>query len=264
VANGGGNGSSLVSVVAQLVGLAAGAVALLYVAGGAVLALRLYLADLPSRTIAAQLPRDLLISIALAQIVLPVAVVACLYVTWRLVRGSTTPPRLLVGPRRLLAASAVAGVAVVGLLIPAVGHVREGAKGLSWLVAIAFLVTLVVVLAGLSLRAKLVDAYGESPGSWSSQAAVARMAVVIALVAVPICVLFAGAYFPLLPAQVCTASGANVSGVLIGETSDRTYIGEVKEVGDLNVFSIPSSQTTQTVIGGNATAASACPAAAPG
>ena len=263
MANGGGNGSSLVSVVAQLVGLAAGVVALLYVAGGAVLALRLYLADLPSRTIAAQLPRDLLISIALAQIVLPVAVVACLYVTWRLVRGATTPPRLLVRPRELLAASAVAAFVVVGLLIPAVGHVREGAKGLSWLLAIAFLITLVVVLAGLSLRVKLVDAYGASPASWSSQSAVARMAVVVALVAVPICVVFAGAYFPLLPAQVCTASGAKVSGVLIGETSDRTYIGEDKEVGKLDVFSIPSSQTTQTVIGGNA-AASACPAAAPG
>jgi hypothetical protein len=263
VANGDRSGSSLVSAVAQLLGLATGLVALLYVTGGAVLALRLYLADLPSRTIAAQLPRGLLISIALAQIVLPVAVLAGLYVTWRLLRGRATRPRLLVRPRELLAASVVAGLAVVGLLAPAVGHVREGASGLSWLLAIAFLVTLVVVLAGLSLRARLVDAYGESAGSWSSQAAVARMTLVVALVAVPICVLFAGAYFPLLPAQVCTASGSSVSGVLIGETSDRTYIGEAgKSAGALDVLSIPSSQTIQTIIGGNA-AASVCPAAAP-
>jgi hypothetical protein len=93
--------------------------------------------------------------------------------------------------------------------------------------------------------------------------ALARMTLVVAPVAVPICVLFAGAYFPLLPAQVCTASGSSVSGVLIGETSDRTYIGEAgKSAGALDVLSIPSSQTIQTIIGGNA-AASVCPAAAP-
>jgi hypothetical protein len=258
VANDAGNGSSLVSVVAQLIGLVAGVVALLYVAGGAVLALRLYLADLPSRTIAAQLPRDVLISIALAQIVLPVAVVAGLYAIWRLVRGASAAPRLLVRPRELLAASAVAALAVVGLLVPAADHVREGAKGLAWLLAIAFLVTLVVVLAGLSLRARLVDAYGGSADSWSGNPAVARMTLVVALVAAPICVLFAGAYFPLLPAQVCTASGSSVTGLLIGETSDRTYVGETgKWVGPLDVLSIPGSQTTRTVIGGGA-AASAC------
>jgi hypothetical protein len=85
------------------------------------------------------------------------------------------------------------------------------------------------------------------------------MTLVVALVAVPICVLFAGAYFPLLPAQVCTLSGSSVTGVLIGETSDRTYVGETKKRGKLDVFSIPSTQTTQTIIGGGA-AASACPA----
>jgi hypothetical protein len=121
-----------------------------------------------------------------------------------------------------------------------------------------------VVLAGLSLRARLVDAYGGSVGSWSSNPAVARMTLVVALVAVPVCVLFAGAYFPLLPAQVCTTSGSSVTGVLIGETSDRTYVGETgKSVGPLDVLSIPGSQTTRTVIGGSA-AASACPAVAPG
>ena len=258
VANG-RDGSNVVTMVGQLVGAAAGFVALLYVAGGGVLALRLYLADLPSRTIAAQLPRDLLISIALAQIVLPAAVAAGLYATWRLLRGATPAPTRVVRGRELLAVSTVAALAVVGLLWPAVGHVREGAKGLAWLVPIAFLVTLLAVLVGLSLRARLVDAYGGSARSWSASRAVVRMTLVVALVAVPICILFAGAYFPLLPAQVCTASGSSVTGVLIGETSDRTYVGEDKERGKLDVFSIPSSQTTQTIIGGGA-AAGACPA----
>ena len=256
----GRDASNVVTVVGQLVGAAAGFVALLYVAGGAVLALRLYLADLPSRTIAAQLPRDLLISIALAQIVLPVAVAAGFYAAWRLLRGTTTPSLRLVRRRELLAASAVAALAVVGLLVPAVGHVREGAKGLAWLLPIAFVVTLFAVLVGLSLRVRLVDAYGESAEAWNALRAVTRMTLVLALVAVPIAVLFAGAYFPLLPAQVCTAGGSSVTGVLIGETSDRTYIGETgKSAGPLDVFSIPNSETTQTVIGGGAPAG-ACPA----
>ena len=85
------------------------------------------------------------------------------------------------------------------------------------------------------------------------------MTLVLAFVAVPICVLFAGAYFPLLPAQVCTVSKPDVKGAPIGETSDRTYIGEQRKRGKLDVFSIPNSQTTRTIIGGRA-AASACPA----
>lgn len=255
----GRDGSSLVTVAAQLVGAVAGVIALLYVAGGAVLALRLFLADLPSRTIAAQLPRDLLISIALAQIVLPAAVASGLYAVWRIIRAPTRAPTRLVRSRELLVASSLVALTAVALLWPAAGHVREGAKGLAWLLPIAFLVTLLAVHVGLSLRARLVDAYGASAGSWGTAPAVVRMTLVVALVVAPIAVLFAGAYFPLLPARVCTANGGSVNGVLIGETSDRTYVGEQKERGKLDVLSIPSSETTQTIIGGGA-GVSACPA----
>jgi hypothetical protein len=273
VANDGRDGSSIVTLVGQLVGVAAGFVALLYAAGGGVLVLRLYLADLPSRTVAAQLPRDVLISIGLSQIVLPVALAAGLYAAWRLVRGATAPSMRLVrqwsehsrrGWLELLGAGAVGALAVVGLLGPAEGHVRAGPRGLAWLLPIAFLITLLSVLVGLSLRARLVAAYGDSARSWSAPAAVARMTLVLALVAVPVCVLFAGAYFPLLPARVCTVNEPGVEGVLIGETSDRTYIGEQRKRGKLDVFSIPSSQTTRTIIGGRRAPASACPAVAPG
>ena len=59
-------------------------------------------------------------------------------------------------------------------------------------------------------------------------------------------------FFPLLDAQVCTVSGSAVSGVLIGETGDRTYIGESDKPTPLDVFSIPRSEIKQTIIGGNA------------
>ena len=71
MADGESQGADLVKAVGQAVGLLAGAVALVYMVGGAVLALRLYIEDLPSRTIVAQLSRDLLVSVGLAQVVLP-------------------------------------------------------------------------------------------------------------------------------------------------------------------------------------------------
>jgi hypothetical protein len=51
------------------------------------------------------------------------------------------------------------------------------------------------------------------------------MTLVVALASVPICVVLAGSFFPLLEAKVCT-SQSEVKRLLIGETSDRTYIGE--------------------------------------
>jgi hypothetical protein len=51
----------------QLLALAADFLGLVYAVGGGVLALRLYLADLPSRTVADQLPRAVLSRSGLAQ-----------------------------------------------------------------------------------------------------------------------------------------------------------------------------------------------------
>src|SRR5919198_5089835 len=130
-------GSDVVAMLGQLVGAAAGLVALLYAAGGGVLALRLYLAHLPSRTIAAQLPRDLLISVGLAQIILPVLAVASLYVTWRILRRGASPPTRLVdqwnnrsarGWFELVGASALPALVVTATLGLAANNVHGGSK----------------------------------------------------------------------------------------------------------------------------------------
>jgi hypothetical protein len=261
-------GSDVVKTLGQLLGLAAGLVALVYAVGGGVLSLRLYLAHLPSRTIVGQLPRDLLISIGLAQIVLPVLAVAALYATCRVLTGTTSPPARLVRQwkeqsRRdwaeLIGASAIPALLVAGAIALGTNDVRGGWKGLIWLVPVAFLVTLIVALVGLNLRARLADHYGDSASMWNARRPVAWMTLVVALVSLPICVLFAGAFFPFLDAKVCTTSGAETTGVLIGETSDRTYIGqEERPVGPLLVFSIPRTAITETFIGGNA-GARPCP-----
>ena len=269
MADGEREGSDVVKTIGQLLALAAGFLGLVYAAGGGVLALRLYLADLPSRTIVSQLPRDVLISIGLAQIVLPVLGVAAVYLIYRLLRGATPPPTRFVrewtegsarGWATLIVVSAIPALAFTGLIALGSDTVRDESNALLWLVPLVFLVTMLVVLVALSLRAKLVVRFAVREDRWGTRRPIVLMTLVVALAAVPICVLFAGAFFPLLDAKVCT-SQSPVTGVLIGETSDRTYIGETEPPAEdkLRVFSVPSSEIKETIIGGGA-AGQPCPA----
>ena len=74
--------------------------------------------------------------------------------------------------------------------------------------------------------------------------------IVVWLAAVPACLVFAGT-FRLLPAKVCTTSGSARTGLLIGETSQRIYIGE-SSGAKRQVISFPLTQVKQIFIGGNA------------
>jgi hypothetical protein len=259
-------GADVVRTIGQLFGLAAGLLALVYAAGGGVLALRLYLAHLPSRTIVGQLPRDLVISFGLTQVVLPVLVVVALYAGYRVLRGATRAPQTLVrqwterssvGWAELIGASAVPAVVVAGSIALGTDTVSGGDQ-LLWLTpvqkltVIAFLTTLLVVLLALNVRARLVHRYGNPEGLWSTRRPIALMTLVIGLASMPVSVFLSGAFFPLLDAKVCT-SQSEVTGVLIGETTDRTYIGETERPRPpLLVFSVPSSQIVETFIGGSA------------
>jgi hypothetical protein len=71
---------------------------------------------------------------------------------------------------------------------------------------------------------------------------------------VPACLVFAGT-FRSLPAKVCTTSGAEPTGLFIGETSQRVYIGE-STGPKRDVISVPLTQVKQTFIGGHADPAS--------
>jgi hypothetical protein len=52
------------------------------------------------------------------------------------------------------------------------------------------------------------------------------------------------------PAKVCLADGGEVSGVLIGETGGRTYLGDLESERPRRVLSIPQSQVARMVVGG--------------
>jgi len=97
------------------------------------------------------------------------------------------------------------------------------------------------------------------------------MGLIVAFAFLTACVVFAGT-FHLLDAKVCTTSQGQgggeligeTSGVLIGETGDRVYIGEVNGGTDRprRVVSIPLGQVKEVLIGGEASEQS-CSGASP-
>ena len=151
MATGERSATDVVKAVGAVIALLAGSVALLYIAGGAAMTLRLFLYGLPSLNVAAQLPLEILISV----------------------------------------------------------------------------------------------------DGWNTLSSAGAMSLIVAPAAVPACFVFA-ATFRLLDAKVCRAGDSAMSGRLIGELSDRIYLGETGEdpwpdsdVPSLRVVSIPKAKSTR-------------------
>jgi hypothetical protein len=53
------------------------------------------------------------------------------------------------------------------------------------------------------------------------------------------------------PAKVCLAGGGESSGVLIGETGDRTYLGDAGYKHPRRIVSIPQARVERVLIGGS-------------
>jgi hypothetical protein len=257
----GRKGSDVVSAVGSAFGLLAGVVAFVYAAGAAGLAIQLYLARLPSRAVVAQLPRELVISVGLAHIVLPTLAVAAVYAAIRALRGTAAPPRHLVDewkdgtPSRerlrsgsVLCAAAWAGL-VTALGVVVADEVRWLSSGLFVLPGVAFALTGLVALVALKLRATLAQSYPD-PIRWNTLRPTILMTLVVALAALPAAIVFAGTY-PLFDAKVCLTGTADpVTGSLIGETSDRVYIGEPGPATPRIVYSVRDAEVAVVYVGG--------------
>src|SRR5262245_13447176 len=104
----------------------------------------------------------------------------------------------------LLLAAALPAAVVTGVLCVRGDRARLG-WDLAWLLPLTFVVTLLLALVVLNLRARL----GGRFEGWNSTRVVVPMTLVVALATLPVAVVIAGT-FPLLDAKVCTASGAAV------------------------------------------------------
>jgi len=258
--NGDGRGSDVVKALGLVFGLLAGLVTLVYAVGGGVLALRLFFEDLPSLTVVGQLPREYLIAVGLTQIVLPVLVAAGLYLGVRLLVGSSVPPparlvqewtgRSWRGWGEFVGVSALLALVVV-FLGASPAYTREGlSRKLLWLLLVGFVVTWLVMMVALKLRAALAT---RERDTWNTSRVAVWMTSIVALASLPAFVIFAGT-FHFLDAKVCAAGPRQISGVFIGESSDRVYIGESnhRTAGPRRVVSIPLSQVEEVLIGGEA------------
>lgn len=249
---GGGSDRSVVQQLSQAFGLLAGFVAIVYVTGGAVLAIRLKENGLPWEPVVGQLPREFLISVGLSQVMLPALAVGGLYGVARVVfRGPVPKMRRLRHPttrkhplrwigHTLLIAALLFAAAV---LWSNVGGWNRG-----WLALGAVLIGALTSEA----RGRLAQ---PKRHRWRSLGTAGLMAAAYAAAAVPLSiVIFAGA--SLNEAKLCASPGFAESGLLIGQTSDRVYLGEAKTylppqaTPRISIF--PTAQVEELFVGADA------------
>jgi hypothetical protein len=223
----------IIETLTALFGLIAGIASLVYVGGGAIMALRLYFADLPlPLTVAARLSRETLISVGLSLIIAPMLIVAAIYLGWRVIRGPT-PPRPLPGwpdatarQRFLLVVLSLAGGFL--LTLPGLLWVVFG-QGFDWNVLygiVAAVVASLIIFAALHVREGVTKKY-ETEEAFSGRRAKASMAILWALTVLPGCVIL-GSAIRFADTSVCIGGvEGGVRGFLIGETDSKVYVGEV-------------------------------------
>lgn len=243
-------------LAARIAGLLAGFVALVYVTGGVVMALRLAFKDLPWDNVVSQLPREFLISIGLGQVLIPALLVGALYGFFRLLRADRAKPpelhRLRDAGARRGAVGGYARTLAVLSIPPAVIFIRgalRGDLGPEVLPVIAT-VGLLAAVAGVAHETRaIVLARERSIHRWNSLRTVVAVAALYAAATIP-SMMIAAAGLPLTEAKVCTTNNSTESGYYVGQTSDRVYLGEKGKARRIAV--IPMAQVEELFIGSDA------------
>lgn len=237
----------------KAVGLLAGVVAATYVLGGAVIALRMLFEGFTPATVITllgQLPRQLVISTALLDVIAPAAtlgLVAALFYG-----GFDRPQAMPAGrearidhdPHQPLTFVWLAAVSIL-LAVPALWTAHHNEGWTPWLLTslLGIAVTFALAIAGLYL----IRCAGGASG-WSRLAKAAAAGAVWAGVALTPAVMLAGA-LRFEEAQVCTSDSlVATEGALIGEGSDHVLLAT--DFGDEeSVLSLPAERVTKSQYG---------------
>jgi hypothetical protein len=231
----------LADTVTAIAGAVTAAAALVVVPGGVAMLLRLYYADLPADFgVVASLPSQFLLAVGGAYILFPLLVASGLAIVVVVVVGKQRHPNAALLPgnpgepgrpritselRRSV--SGVEGLAIWAFMILAVAVMLAAVKvpELPWglLVIAAALLTVLIWRWGAGAIAR------RHPVAAASPAAVALLATLTTAVFLPWAIAFSVVRGELPPATVCRADGDRVDGYLIGETSNRVYVGELRE-----------------------------------
>jgi hypothetical protein len=230
-----GRPATTLTTLTEAVTLVLATAGLVYVLGGVVLMLRLWFAGLPAQSTVAQLPKELVIAVGLSEVIGPA-----------LIAGLLTAVVLIVGPFglllrkdslsqsshkarvRLITIGAVVAVLAPGTVRAAVSYDLD-AKSLTYLVAVLSAV-IAVVAARMIINDTLKDTASEgrtkpelgrgylTPGPLLRMSACGAALVGIAAL------IFVGGR-AMVPVAVCMEGGDSRRGYLIGEASNRFYIG---------------------------------------
>ena len=268
--NGDGELTSL-KRIAQVAGLFAAAATVIYISGGAVLAMRLAFEDLPPDAVVSQLPKEFLIAYGLLTVLLPALLGAALYGGWRLYDAAAPKPTGTLGwikriPGFVL--DVLRWVAKQPWLLAAVlvapGGLLEYWKDgwnesdgefrtsfLIWLGA-AYVVTLTWCYAMLGVRGMLYRRYRSQ---WQAAGPITLMCTIYAATLVPGAVV-AGATLQLPDTRVCTIGPTQRDGALVGETEHHIYLGEQREGQNREqsrrIVAVPTAHVTEVFVGRDA------------
>jgi hypothetical protein len=216
-----------------LLGIVGASAGLIYATGGLVIGLRLLDNHFAWEAVVGQLPRQLLLSSGLSEVMLPALAVGGLYSLWRLLAGPIRKPKVWkrsfreqAGANEKRKSIALASALSVVLVAPAAVFSALRHFDLSHrfpVLIVGFLVVALATTGLLELRSHL--GRRAEGGRLRPFEAAALMALVITIWTIPGFILL-WANVPLPLALLCATHGRAYHGRLIGETSDRTFIGE--------------------------------------
>jgi hypothetical protein len=272
--------------VREVVGTVAGATAVAYVAGAALVVARLEARNLPAVAVVGTVPREAILVVGASQALAPAVVVMAAHAFWSTIERdalSDLRRRQSLDQRRqreLLRRLADRRRAVAGRLRshpnPVGDPVYEVVSVGLWL-ALLGIVSVVAALAdapalwerlmgwvlGLVLLGLIASAatvrwvtVWERPEASRRASWFPRTLAYGSVVLVFSIMLFANARFS--PARACT-DGGQVDGVLVGQGADRVLLGRPSTGESSSIVSLPAQEVTQLVVGSHAGAAQ-CPA----
>jgi hypothetical protein len=249
---------SWLQVATQVAGLLAGLTAAVYATGAAVLSLRLAVADLPWGNVVSQLPREFLLTVGAGQVLLPSLLVGGMYALYRVLRNErpSVPriPRWRDGWRARPKAIRGYLLAFLAMLLPlaAVLLVRRIANGEDPDLApiLVGCLTLPILAVAVQEARGVLTRHHRPMLRWNNISSIARMGAVYVLAAIP-AMTVAAAAVPLSEAKVCTTEEFAEGSFLIGETSDRVYLGEFpsQEQSTRRIAVFPMAQVEELFIG---------------
>jgi hypothetical protein len=248
-------GASASDVIAAVLGLFAGFATLIYVGGAALLALRLVFAGMAAPAIfASQISRELVVSMGLTRLLLPMLIVAGIYLALRLLRGYSER-RLIGGWWWLL--WMVAGTFILAApgfwyhVVWSDSHPNEPRLFWPWWwTALVFLLPLLAIVVALRTRQGLLTRSFRTRALFNTPKALVTMTALWSLTALP-GALILGSAAPFELVAVCN-QGEEISGLYVGQSTDRLFIGEgvnEKQPTERRVLSLGLDDTDAVFVG---------------